>query len=95
MVIETARHHAIEHGQESVDLFLRVDDLDHDRQILRKTQDLCGVNTARMAESDMAAQDGCAASWSGRLPNWSLSPIKIRSSTASFGICMFRFLAID
>src|ERR1700680_2149416 len=57
---EAARHHAIEYRQEGVDLFLRVDDLNHDRQILREAQDLRRMNTARMAESDMAAQDGCA-----------------------------------
>jgi hypothetical protein len=57
---ETARHHAIEYRQESVDLFLRVDDFNHDRQILREAQDLRCMNAARMAESDMTAQDGCA-----------------------------------
>src|ERR1700675_1967777 len=45
---ETARHHAIEYRQESVDLFLRVDDLNHDRQILREAQDLRCMNTARV-----------------------------------------------
>jgi hypothetical protein len=58
---KTARHHAIEHRRETVDLFLRVDDLNYDRQILRKAQSLAGMNAARMAESDVAAQDGCTA----------------------------------
>ena len=31
---ETARHHAVEHGQEGIDLLLRVHDFDDDRQIL-------------------------------------------------------------
>jgi len=32
---QTARHHAVEHWQECVDLVLRIDNLYHDRQILR------------------------------------------------------------
>jgi hypothetical protein len=51
----------VEHGQESVDFFLLVDDLDNYSQILRESQNLGGMNTARMAESDMAAQNSCAA----------------------------------
>src|ERR1700738_3233165 len=46
---EPARHHAVKHRQESVNLFLRVDDLYHDRQILREAQELRSVNTAGMA----------------------------------------------
>jgi hypothetical protein len=37
---ETARHHAVKHRQETVDFLLRVDDLNHDRQILRQAQKL-------------------------------------------------------
>ena len=48
-------------GRKVFNLFLRVDDLDDDRQILREPQELGGMNTARMAESDMATQDGCTA----------------------------------
>ena len=32
---QPARHHAVEDWQEAVDLLLRVDDLHHDRQVLR------------------------------------------------------------
>src|ERR1700740_1285099 len=35
---QTARHHSIQRWQESVDLFLAVDDLDHERQIFREAQ---------------------------------------------------------
>jgi hypothetical protein len=58
---ETARHHAIKYGQERVDLFLCVDDLDHNWQILREAQDLRGMNVARMAEPDMSPQDRSTA----------------------------------
>src|SRR5882724_12649990 len=36
---EAARHHAVEHRQEGVDLVLGIDDLDHHRQLLRQPQD--------------------------------------------------------
>src|SRR6516165_1217024 len=54
---EAARDHAVEHRQEGVDLLLRVDDLDHDRQVLRQAQDFGGVDVARMAEAHRTAQD--------------------------------------
>ena len=47
-------------GQESLHLFLRVDDLDHHRQIHRKAQNLGGVNAARGAEAHRPAQHGRA-----------------------------------
>jgi hypothetical protein len=40
----TARHHAIKYRQEGVDFFLRVDDLDHYRKILREAQKLAGIS---------------------------------------------------
>ena len=61
MVIRPLDIMPVEHGQESVDFFLLVDDLDNYSQILRESQNLGGMNTARMAESDMAAQNSCAA----------------------------------
>src|SRR5215472_264411 len=54
---EAARNHAVEHRQEGVDLLLRVDDLDHDRQVLRQAQDFGGVDVARMAKAHRTAQD--------------------------------------
>ena len=57
---ETARHHAIKYGQECIDFFPGIDDLNHDRQILREAQKLAGMNAAGMAESDVASQDSCA-----------------------------------
>jgi hypothetical protein len=58
---ETARHHAVKDRQESVDLFLGIDDLNHDRQVLRQTQEPVGMDTTRVPESNVATQDSCAA----------------------------------
>src|SRR5579883_844302 len=54
---QSTRHHGVEERQECIDLLLGIDDLDHDRQILRQAQDLGGVNAARMAEADSPAQN--------------------------------------
>jgi hypothetical protein len=43
---------------ECVDLFLAVDDLDDERQVLRQADDLGRVQHARMSEAHGTAQDG-------------------------------------
>src|SRR5579871_2374888 len=58
---QAARHHPIEHRQERIDLLLRVDDLDHDRQVLGEAQDLGRVDVARMPEPDVPTQHRGAA----------------------------------
>src|SRR5690348_2598142 len=55
---EAAADHAVEDGEEGVDLLLAVDDLDDDRQVFREAQDLGGVQPAGMAETERAAQNG-------------------------------------
>src|SRR6185437_4974706 len=57
---QPAGHHAVEHRQERVDLLLTVDDLDHERQILRQAQDLAGVKPAGGAEAHGSPQHGGA-----------------------------------
>lgn len=58
---EAARHHAVQYRKEGVDFFLRIDDLDHHRQILGKAQDLGRMNVARMTKADMASQHSRSA----------------------------------
>ena len=55
-----AAQHALDQGQEGLDLVARVDDLDDDRQVLRQAQDLGGVQVAGMSEAGDAAQHGSA-----------------------------------
>src|SRR5579863_4239867 len=57
---ETARHHLLEHRHERLDVVLAVDDLDHDRQILRQAQDLGGMQAARLAVAERPTQHGRA-----------------------------------
>src|SRR5712664_3814491 len=49
--------HLLEVGHERFDLVRRVDDLDHDRQILRELQQLGGVNAAVSTEAHEAFDD--------------------------------------
>ena len=58
---QSTRHHAVEHWQEGIDFLLCIDDLDYDRQILRKAKDFGGVYAARMPEPDLPSQDGRTA----------------------------------
>ena len=56
-VTSPARHHAVEDGQEVLDLVLSADDFDDERQVLGEPQNLCRMKTARMAEAHWAAQN--------------------------------------
>ena len=57
---EATADHAVEFGEKSRDLLLRVDDLDDDRQVFGQILDLGSMYPARMAEAHWAAQDRCA-----------------------------------
>jgi hypothetical protein len=57
---QPARHHAIQDGQECVDVVLAVDNLDQQRQVFREPQDFRGVQPARLAEPHRTAQHGGA-----------------------------------
>src|SRR5438874_8347047 len=61
---QAARHHAIQDGQECIDVVLAVDDLDQQRQVFREPQDFGRVEAARLAEAHGAAQHGGA----GQMP---------------------------
>jgi hypothetical protein len=47
--------HRVEHRQECVDLFLSIDNLDYDRQVLAQPQHLGGMQRAALAKAHWAA----------------------------------------
>src|SRR5436305_1672946 len=55
-----ARHHVIQRRQESIDLVLAIDNLDHQGQVFRKTQYLRRVKPAGCAKTHRTAQNGRA-----------------------------------
>ncbi len=58
---QSAAHHRVDGLHKPLDFFLRVDDLDHERQIFGEAQDLRRVQAAGVPESHRAAQHGRAA----------------------------------
>src|SRR6266545_2062389 len=46
-----AAHHSVEHREELLNLLLAVHDFDDERQIHREPENLCGVQTAGLAEA--------------------------------------------
>ena len=56
-VMSAASHDGLD-GVDELDLFLGVDDLDDDGQVLRQADDLGGVEHARVSEAERSAQHG-------------------------------------